>query len=41
MTFNLPLLTSIAGGLIVTALVGALIPVWTIAKIDPVSAIGG
>ncbi|MFT8393220.1 MAG: ABC transporter permease [Liquorilactobacillus ghanensis] len=41
MTFNLSLLSGIAGGLVLMALFGALIPIWTITKIDPITAIGG
>lgn len=41
MSFQPAVLGSLAAGLVVTAMLGALIPIWTIIKIDPVSVIGG
>ncbi|WP_281166048.1 ABC transporter permease [Liquorilactobacillus sicerae] len=41
MSFQPAVLISLAAGLIVTAMLGALIPIWTIIKIDPISVIGG
>lgn len=41
MAFNLPLLTAVGGGLLVISILGSLIPVKTILKVDPVSVIGG
>ncbi|WP_300560365.1 ABC transporter permease [Companilactobacillus sp.] len=41
MNFNLPLLSLVALGLVVTSILGAIIPVRTILKVDPVSVIGG
>lgn len=40
MTFNLPVLSAVAGGLVLTSIIGAILPVRTIMKIDPVKVIG-
>jgi len=41
MGFNIPLLAGVTGGILLTGLVGALIPVKVILNVDPVSVIGG
>lgn len=41
MSFNLPLLSLVAFGLVLTSILGAIIPVRTILKVDPVQVIGG
>ncbi|KRN02321.1 peptide ABC transporter permease [Levilactobacillus senmaizukei DSM 21775 = NBRC 103853] len=41
MSFNLPLLAGVTGGILLTGVVGALIPVRIILHVDPVSVIGG
>lgn len=41
MSFNLPLLGGVTAGILLTGVVGALIPVKIILNVDPVSAIGG
>ncbi|NLR09995.1 MULTISPECIES: ABC transporter permease [Lactobacillaceae] len=41
MSFNLPLLAGVTGGILLTGVVGALIPVKVILNVDPVSVIGG
>ncbi|MFT8414156.1 MAG: FtsX-like permease family protein, partial [Oenococcus oeni] len=40
MSFNLPILLSVAVGLIITGLIGALIPARIIVRINPISVIG-
>lgn len=40
-SFNLPLLLGVTGGILLTGIVGALIPVKLILKVDPVTVIGG
>lgn len=41
MSFNLPLLVGVTGGILLTGVLGALIPVRLILHVDPVSVIGG
>ncbi len=41
MNFNLPILSLVALGLVLTSVLGAIIPIRTILKVDPVSVIGG
>ncbi|MFD1454133.1 ABC transporter permease [Levilactobacillus lanxiensis] len=41
MSFNLPLLAGVTGGILLTGVLGALIPVRIILHVDPVSVIGG
>lgn len=41
MSFNLPLLSLVAIGLLLISILGAIIPVRTILKVDPVEVIGG
>ena len=41
MSFNIPALSAVGAGLIVMALLGALIPVGSVLRVDPVSVIGG
>jgi putative ABC transport system permease protein len=41
MAFDLPVLSAVGAGLIVMALLGALIPVGSVLRVDPVSVIGG
>ena len=41
MAFNVPVLSAVGAGLIVMALLGALIPVGSVLRVDPVSVIGG
>lgn len=41
MSFNLPLLAGVTGGILLTGVVGALIPVKVILNVDPVSVMGG
>ncbi|MQS51991.1 ABC transporter permease [Companilactobacillus mishanensis] len=41
MNFNFPMLSLVALGLIITSILGAIIPVRTILKVDPVTVIGG
>lgn len=41
MSFNLPLLSLVALGLVLISILGAIIPVRTILKVDPVEVIGG
>jgi len=40
-SFNLPLLAGVTGGILLTGILGALIPVKLILKVDPVTVIGG
>ncbi|GEO66843.1 ABC transporter permease [Levilactobacillus spicheri] len=40
-SFNLPLLAGVTGGILLTGVLGALIPVKLILKVDPVTVIGG
>ena len=40
MTFNVPVLSAVAAGLVLTSIIGAILPVRTIMKIDPVKVIG-
>lgn len=40
-SFNLPLLAGVTGGILLTGIIGALIPVKLILKVDPVTVIGG
>lgn len=40
-SFNIPLLTLVALGLLLTSSLGSLFPVYTILKVDPVKVIGG
>lgn len=41
MSFNIPILSAVSLGLILTGLLGSLIPINIILKVDPVSVIGG
>ncbi|AKP68296.1 ABC transporter permease [Companilactobacillus ginsenosidimutans] len=41
MNFNFPILSLVAVGLVLTSVLGAIIPVRTILKVDPVTVIGG
>lgn len=41
MSFNIPILSSVGTGLILTGIIGALIPIKLILNVDPVSVIGG
>ncbi|KRM72154.1 ABC transporter permease [Lacticaseibacillus brantae] len=41
MSFNLPILAGVTVGIIITGLIGALIPVKVIANVDPMTVIGG
>lgn len=41
MAFDLPILTAVGLGILIMALIGSLIPVRTVLKVDPVSVIGG
>lgn len=41
MSFNVPLLGAVTGGILLTGVVGALIPVKVILNVDPVSVMGG
>lgn len=41
MSFNLPLLSLVAVGLLITSILGALVPIKTILNVDPVDVIGG
>lgn len=41
MSFNLPLLGGVTGGILLTGVIGALIPVKVILNVDPVSVMGG
>ncbi|MFC6274131.1 ABC transporter permease [Levilactobacillus tangyuanensis] len=41
MSFNMPLLSGVTGGILLTGVIGALIPVRIILHVDPVSVIGG
>lgn len=41
MSFNLPLLGGVTAGILLTGVIGALIPVRLILRVDPVSVIGG
>lgn len=40
MTFNLPILSAVGLGLTLTSILGAILPIWTILKIDPIKVIG-
>lgn len=40
MTFNIPMLTAVGLGLTVTSILGSILPIWTILKIDPIQVIG-
>lgn len=40
MTFNLPVLSAVALGLLLTSIIGSILPIRTIIKIDPVKVIG-
>lgn len=41
MAFDIPALTAVGAGLMVTALLGGLLPIRSVIKVDPVSVIGG
>ncbi|MFC6255234.1 ABC transporter permease [Secundilactobacillus hailunensis] len=41
MAFDMPILTAVGLGILIMALIGSLIPVRTVLKVDPVSVIGG
>jgi putative ABC transport system permease protein len=41
MAFDIPILSMMGGGLIITALLGGLLPIRSVVKLDPVSVIGG
>lgn len=41
MSFNVPLLAGVTGGILLTGVIGALIPVKVILNVDPVSVMGG
>ncbi|KAF0426127.1 FtsX-like permease family protein [Pediococcus acidilactici] len=41
MAFDVPMLTAVGVGLVITALLGALVPIRSVIKLDPVSVIGG
>lgn len=41
MSFNIPLLSLVAFGLLITSILGALVPIKTILNVDPVDVIGG
>lgn len=41
MSFNIPLLSLVAIGLVLTSILGSLVPIRTILKVDPVEVIGG
>ncbi|MCH5462868.1 ABC transporter permease [Lactobacillus sp. LC28-10] len=41
MAFDIPMLTAVGLGILIMALIGSLIPVRTVLKVDPVSVIGG
>ncbi|AOW74773.1 ABC transporter permease [Pediococcus acidilactici] len=41
MAFDVPMLSAVGVGLVITALLGALVPIRSVIKLDPVSVIGG
>ncbi|MFD0898378.1 ABC transporter permease [Loigolactobacillus binensis] len=41
MTFDIPILSAVAAGLVVTGVIGSLFPIRMILRVDPVSVIGG
>lgn len=41
MAFDIPVLSAVAAGLLVMSVIGGLIPIRTVLKVDPVSVIGG
>ena len=41
MAFDVPMLSAVGAGLLVMALLGSLIPIRSVVKVDPVSVIGG